>query len=833
MTQNQVYSKVAVDSRADCAITPGEIPVSLSRLPKQKTKALILATITLRDVAKLVRSDTKLQAKTLSVRPLKATDGAKYKELKKWLTRMVPASNAGVGVALAKLPPAEHHNGLYGFDVDENVEDAAALLKIIKQAPGAVMAGRSIGGVDLWCIFAGPKATTAAEYKGLWRAISDGFPPGLKANTAEQSDEFNRARTLAHDPEVWLAESAIPLQVKPAPPKLGKGERASRRGANLQWLKVPQDRNDWLGRLMVLKAAGFGLEEAENWSSKGEKYEPGEVERLWDSLEPEESEEEALAKLRGLAEAGAAGAYVLGDPEMLDDLTVLRRAMEDRGKERDESEGAPKLFMASGAVSRLANGEILRLDYLSLLDELGVDAEWKRSQVSAGEVIVKKSTPRADALKAAVSAESDRVGLPALNSIVYQPVVLPNEDGYWLVEAAGYIEKAGVLSRVSGILPLDLETAKAMLDDAFGFFQTGVNRPKEGTGFRFTDEQAASNAIACLFTPMVRHADRRIIPPMFAISKVETETGASTFLQAAALLSTGQEMEAITWGRDMVELEKSIGTLLLKGAQIIFFDNVLDPGESSLVSTLITEGRVSIRLLGKSKMIPMSGPVTVMMSANKTEVGEDYQKRICQVDLAWGAAKGNEVDLSTEFRHTPFLPWLELHRPLVLSAMCAVLRDALVRLPNIERGKSRFPVWERWANAILDSLGMPHAKVGILTENLETPAKARNDLLGMLLERAVARQQVERFKRDELVVAFNEAGHDPSGLPGVLGLEPSIELFGTGIKWDKSAQKFGSWLAKIVRARNSVEYGGEQWCLTATTDTGSNRQFWMERAENG
>ena len=240
-------------------------------------------------------------------------------------------------------------------------------------------------------------------------------------------------------------------------------------------LAVPQERNQWAFRTLLLKAAGYTQEAVEKWSSGGEKYEEGEIGSLWEQ-EPEETEDEALASLNRLvvADARAAGDYVLEDREVLDDLAVVRTAMANRGADRD-GEGAPKLFTTGGAVSRLANGGILQLEHLSLLDELGAQADWLRIN---GLGQMGKGTPCADALKIAVSADSARVGLPELNSIVHQPVVLPDGGGYTVVDMPGYREKAGVLSRVSGIEPMELETAKAWLNDAFGFFETGANRPK-------------------------------------------------------------------------------------------------------------------------------------------------------------------------------------------------------------------------------------------------------------------------------------------------------------------------------------------------------------------
>ena len=78
---------------------------------------------------------------------------ATYDRAKLALPTIIPASLAGEGVPYAKLP-IDHHNGLYGFDIDKGDIDAPALLALIKQAPGAVMAGVSVSGKALWCIFA-------------------------------------------------------------------------------------------------------------------------------------------------------------------------------------------------------------------------------------------------------------------------------------------------------------------------------------------------------------------------------------------------------------------------------------------------------------------------------------------------------------------------------------------------------------------------------------------------------------------------------------------------------------------------------------------------------
>ena len=824
---------------AGTGISPGDILVSrFHPIRKKGDKVIISDAVPLSVIANDLRSDPQLQAQTLSVRPLKALNKPEYDKVKKRLPCMVPASSAGSGVPWAKLD-IEHHSGLYGFDIDKGVTDAPALLEVIKATPGAVMAGLSIGGADLWCIFAGPTATTLTEYKGLWLAITQGFPENLRATSGDESNHFNRARTLAHDPDVWLAESVIPLEVEAAPTGRGKGQgKPQDLKGILDLLDVPQERNDWLSLLHLLKAAGLAMEDVEAWSSQGEKYRDGEVEEAWDGLEPEETKGEALTKLKRLAgkNGGKPGTYVLGDRTLIDDLMVIRRAMSDRGRAFDD-EGAPRLFSTNGQVSRMAETEIVQLDHLALIDDLSTDSVWVRLAITEeGKVTRVSAAPCVDALRAAVTAHRDRAGLPELNTIVHQPLVLSYDDAYRLVETPGYIPEAGVLSRVpEGLQGMDLAAAKAVLNDAFGIFETGANRPEERTGFRFTDEQAAVNATACLFTPMLRHADRSIIPPMFAATKIERVTGATTFLQAVSMLTTGTPLQGITWGKSAAELEKAMGALFRIGSPIIFFDNVLEPAESSLLSTLITEGESSTRLLGKSYIIRNSGPVTLMMSSNTTNIGEDYAQRICQIDLNWGAPRTSDDELENAFRHHPYLDWLAEHKVIVLSAMCAVLRPALLRLPLMKAGKSRFPVWERWANAILQVLEMPPVQVGILTENLATPGAVKEDLLNGLIQKAAKVGRVEKLKRDSIVYAFDDEGYDPSQLPGVESLEEPPGGFGAAIPggkaivWDRKngAQEFGTWLNQLVRAKYAVWYDKKRWSLRATDGKGVRREYWI------
>ena len=77
------------------------------------------------------------------------------------------------------------------------------------------MVGTSCAGDALFAIFAGPRAETDDEYQRHWVAIAAAMPASAKANNGKASKNFNRLRFLAHDPDVWLADSVIPLLGQP------------------------------------------------------------------------------------------------------------------------------------------------------------------------------------------------------------------------------------------------------------------------------------------------------------------------------------------------------------------------------------------------------------------------------------------------------------------------------------------------------------------------------------------------------------------------------------------------------------------------------------------
>ena len=260
---------------------------------------------TLEDLADRIRGDERLEKLTSRLRSMPR--GEDYDRGKRGLPAMIPAVAAPEGTAIKGMS-ATWHNGLYGYDIDEDRAnlDIPALRAALTLAPGCVMVGLSAGGDALFTIFAGPVATSVSGYKANWQAIADRMPTSARAASSAQSKNLNRLRSMAHDPALWLAESVIPLDLEPPPspakrstPEHPVDEKDTDASA-LGWIQPPDDYNAWLGWVTTLKAVGFAVEAVESWSAQGSRYREGEVSDRWKGL-PDDALNDARNKLRGHA----------------------------------------------------------------------------------------------------------------------------------------------------------------------------------------------------------------------------------------------------------------------------------------------------------------------------------------------------------------------------------------------------------------------------------------------------------------------------------------------------------------------------------------------------
>ena len=257
----------------------------------------------LQDLAEWLRNpETELAAAMgelrMALREGGREKGSKYGELKVQLPSCVPAMDAPAGTPVQGAS-AEYHNGLFGFDIDEEREslDLSAIRKDLTTAPGCVFVATSAGGDGLYCFFAGPFASSAKEYSQLWQRLSqEALPASARIASGAQSKNLNRLRFLAHDPIAWLAPKPVVPIMLPSnefQPDVTLADGLDEYCDALSSIRPPEDYNQWLKWLHTIKALGISAQEAEMWSATGAKYVPREVLNRWEGLRPEESPEQA------------------------------------------------------------------------------------------------------------------------------------------------------------------------------------------------------------------------------------------------------------------------------------------------------------------------------------------------------------------------------------------------------------------------------------------------------------------------------------------------------------------------------------------------------------
>ena len=592
----------------------------------------------------------------------------------------------------------------------------------------------------------------------------------------------------------------------------------------------PKGHNDWLGWLATLYVLGFTADEAETWSAQdSSNYSHGEATGKWEGLGglAKETLKEARDKLRGHAHnasgwkapsqlrsrsqalkpetpprGGLAGGtdYELEAGYAMLQIPVIEAGLVDLSNKRGK-EGQPAVFSGiRGTLSRLMGDTIQALDTDTVLDVLKDAGRWGQMSRN-GEWIYED--PKREA-RSAIIKRKHYPGLPHLTAIVSAPRVLP---GWKILDRAGYFEDVGILSRIPDLGdPIPLQDAQAVLEDAFG-------------DFKYVNAQSKSNAFAALFTLALRTIDPDMVSPMFAFTKAKPQSGASTLAECMFILMLAETPVTLKWGKDAEELDKLIAKKFLEGAPVLFFNNLITAYGSGTVTSLITEGKVEIRLLGKNQTVINSNPVTIFITCNATWFHEDFHTRICQSELAWDKPRLANEKLTDAVSHVPVIPWMKKNRLRLLRAVCAVLHEARERAEKQQLGYSRFPVWEQTINAVLSTLELLPVSVGVHRgTSIESAGTLGRDVIEAL-HRQIGSEPVTI---DGLVLALHDEGTvEVSRLKGVKGVNNDGE-----ITWrDEGKRRLGIWITSIIKGRDAIEVNGTVVSLSDNDQNGARRRF--------
>ena len=197
----------------------------------------------------------------------------KYKRRKSVFPAIISSTGTPKGTKRIEIPP-ESHNGLYLFDLDENLPPFGPELKTtledirrdVSRHPSTVCVALSVSGRALWALIRGPVISAPDERERVWQAMKDTIP-GLEHAAAGQCD-LGRLRFLAHDEDAYVNLNA---KVFEAPTTEPGSDRDGAHGASAAAEDTYQEPHDgtqdwtppseWLQDLAsAIEARGVGVE---------------------------------------------------------------------------------------------------------------------------------------------------------------------------------------------------------------------------------------------------------------------------------------------------------------------------------------------------------------------------------------------------------------------------------------------------------------------------------------------------------------------------------------------------------------------------------------------
>jgi putative DNA primase/helicase len=385
--------------------------------------------------------------------------------------------------------------------------------------------------------------------------------------------------------------------------------------------------------------------------------------------------------------------------------------------------------------------------------------------------------------------------LPALVGVVTAPILRP--DGT-VLDRPGYDEATGLVFDAQGVefpkIP-DHPTKEEALE-ALAVLEAPIER------FPFDTKEDRAAALSLLLTAVARRA----LPaaPGHAVSAPKPGSGKTKLVNVAAVIATGEKAAATTPGANEEEIEKRIAASMLVGDPIILINNVEHPLGGGFLNDCITETRINIRVLGKSRNVVVENTALIAATGNNLRVRADATRRwlLCYLD----ARAENPETLAFAFDPVELA---RERRPELVAAALTILR-AYVVAEDVER-PTPLGGFEAWSRVVRDALiwlgaGDPCATMERVRAEDPKRGKLKAMMRGWLAagigdEALLVRDVIERAQK------MHEEGEQQGQLLRP-DLREAVAAVATGKDGKLSSDKLSAWLRDNARSDAAVEPGG-------------------------
>jgi hypothetical protein len=460
-------------------------------------------------------------------------------------------------------------------------------------------------------------------------------------------------------------------------------------------------------------------------------------------------------------------------------------------------------------------------DTVYMRDMLGRHVSWVKASKDRDAAGGKKKTTPIDPPKDIASTILARQGdwtFPSIAGVISTPTMRP--DGSLLTEQ-GFDEATRLLLVEPPPLPPipdhptkeDAVAALRLIEDLM-------------TGFPFVDGVAKSVALSGFITPIVRGAFS--VSPLHASRAPAAGSGKSFLWDVAASAAVGQLMPVTSTGASTEELEKRLGTALMKGQPLIAIDNIIGELGGAFLCQAVERPVVDVRILGRSETVRCEARGTTLYATgnNFTIVGDVCRRVItCCLDA--------EME-QPEFRQFDFDPVDRVlaDRGKYIAAALTVCRAYIVAgRPGIAMPRlASFEGWSDTVRSALIWLGREDPVLSMESAKAEDPERLELIDMQEAWQSAMGNGSGSRVKLSAVLVkgsatVKNAVTLEPEPTYSLLhaALE-EVYFRSTGRRGQQpDAKMLGNWLRRF---KGRIE-GGRRFCCQSNDKGGS--EWWLEK----
>ena len=277
--------------------------------------------------------------------------------------------------------------------------------------------------------------------------------------------------------------------------------------------------------------------------------------------------------------------------------------------------------------------------------------------------------------------------LPPIRRILDVPVPILVEGRFQMVQP-GYNPdlQAYCLNQVSGVEPLPLHEAKAVVDEIL-------------EGFPFSNDLSKTVAIARILTPMCRGImGWTARTPLWVFEANRPRAGKDYLAGCTGVLYEGRANEDAPLDHDPKETHKRIVAALQSGRRFMHFANTSGDIRNDAFEQAVTAKVISGRLLGSNDAasdLTMSNELEFSVSGNSGfTFTEDFALRSRRISLSYFEEDAN----SRVFRKPQLHEWILQNRQRVLGALAGMVQEWVNK--GQTPGPTPFTSFHEWARVV-------------------------------------------------------------------------------------------------------------------------------------